>query len=107
MAFIEVNKLNFEVHLDQELDKGQAVVLKFGSEFCTSCFALETELEELEAENATVSVLIIDCDESTDIASNYEIFELPTMVIYTYKDTIIYRGEGVILADDIAKIIGL
>jgi len=106
MAFIEVDEDNFEQVLTEEFDKKQIVILKFGSEFCDPCHALECELEDVDDEFEDVSVLMIDTDESPELAEQYEVYQLPTMVIYKTRTNILYHREGVILAQDINKIIG-
>ena len=106
MAFIEVDEDNFEQVLTEEFDKKQIVILKFGSEFCDPCHALECELEDVDDEFEDVSVLMIDTDESPDLAEQYEVYQLPTMVIYKNRTNILYNREGVILAQDINEIIG-
>lgn len=106
MAFIEVDEENFEQVLTKEFDKKQIVILKFGSEFCDSCHALEWELEEVDDAFEDVSVLKIDTDESPELAEQYEVYRLPTMVIYKNRSHILYNKEGVILSGDIHKMIG-
>jgi len=105
MAFLEVDETDFQQAIAQEFEKNNIVVLKFGSEFCDSCHALESELEDLEEENENVSVLIIDCSDSPDLAERYDVRKLPTMVIYKDGENMIYRGEGVLLSQDIEEII--
>ena len=99
MAFIEVDEDNFEQVLTEEFDKKQIVILKFSSEFCEPYHALECELED-------VSVLMIDTDESPDQAEQYEVYQLPAMVIYKSRTNMLYPREGVILSQDINEIIG-
>jgi len=106
MAFIEVDEDNFEQVLTEEFDKKQIVILKFGSEFCDPCYALECELEDVDDDFEDVSVLMIDTDESPDLAEQYEVHQLPTMVIYKTRTHILYHKEGVILSRDINQIIG-
>jgi len=106
MAFIEVDEDNFEQVLTEEFDKKQIVILKFGSEFCDPCHALECELEEVDDAFGDVSVLMINTDESPELAEQYEVYQLPTMVIYKNRSHILYNREGVILSRDINKIIG-
>ena len=105
MAFIEVDETNFVSIFNEELAKKQTVILKFGSEWCDPCHALECELEDVDDDNENVSVLMIDTDESPDLTNRYDVYQLPTMVIYKGEDKMIYRGEGVMLAQDIEEII--
>ena len=105
MAVFEIEEFEFNDIMAQEFAKNQIVVLKFGSEFCDACHALEGELEDLEESNENVSLLMIDCNDCQSIAEHYNVRQLPTMVIYKDSDTIIYRGEGVLLSQDIEEII--
>ena len=103
--FEDVDITNFDKIMKEEFEKKNTVILKFGAQMCDACFALETELEELEEENENVSILLIDCNEAPDIAENYDIQKVPTMIILKDKDTMIYKDYGVVLACDIEKII--
>ena len=107
MAYLEVDEDDFDEMLSQEFNKNQIVILKFGSEFCEPCFALEYELEEIEQNNDKISVLSIDCNESPDLSQKYEIFQFPTMIIFENKDKMIFRSEEVLLCQDIEEILGL
>ncbi len=105
MAIFEVEELEFNNLMAQEFEKKQVVILKFGSEYCDGCHALESELEDLEEENENVSILIIDCNECPDLAEKYNVRTLPTMLIYKNAETILFRYEGVVLSQDIEEII--
>ena len=105
MAFIEVDESNFTMILAEEFAKEQVVILKFGAEWCEPCHALECELEDIDEENEKVSILMIDTDVSPDLTNRYDVYQLPTMFIYKNRDEMIYRNEGVMLAQDIEEII--
>jgi len=105
MAFIAVNEGNIESVLAEEFGKEKVVILKFGSEWCEPCHALEGELEDVDDDNENISVLMIDTDESQELASQYNVRQLPTMLIYKNSDEFIYRGEGVMLSSDIEALI--
>lgn len=105
MAQFEVDEEDFQVILDKEFSKGKIVILKFGSEFCEACSALEMELEQLEDIIENISIISVDCNQSPEIAEAYDIYQLPTMIIFENKESILHEGEGVILSEDIKKII--
>jgi len=105
MAIVEVDEESFGEEFSSALEKKDIVVLKFGSEYCEPCHALECELEELDETIENISILMIDTSESSALAEQYDIFELPTMLIYKESDTLLFRYEGVMLAQDIEKII--
>ena len=106
MAFIEVDDMDFHEVLAEEFSKGQTVILKFGSEYCDGCIALDFELEELDDKFENISVLAIDPAESESLAQTYNVTQVPTMVIYEDAETILWQKEGIMLAVDIEKIIG-
>ena len=105
MAIIEVDEENFQQVLDEAFKRKEPVVIKFGSEYCEPCHALESELEELDEESENISIIMVDTDESPELAEKYDVFALPTMVIYDINQQIIYHQEGIILTEDIIKII--
>ena len=105
MAIVEVDEESFQKEINCALEKKDTVILKFGSEYCEPCHALECELEELDEELENVTILMVDTSESPSLAEQYDIFELPTMLIYKESQTLLFRHEGVILAQDIEKII--
>jgi thioredoxin 1 len=105
MAIIEVDEDTFHNELSIAFEKNNIVILKFGSEYCEPCHALECELEELDEEVKNISILMIDMNESPELADEYNILELPTMIIYKDSKTVIYNEGGVILAPEIKKIV--
>ena len=105
MAFIEADEDDFEQILHSSFETNPVVILKFGSEYCEPCHALECELEEIDEEREDVAVISIDTDESPSLAEQFEVYQLPTMIIYRDKK-IIHHKEGVMLAQDIEEIIG-
>lgn len=107
MAFIQVDEMDFDEVLNCEFDKGQIVILKFGSPYCDACMALEFELEEIDDKYEKVSILEIDCGDSEELAAKHGITQVPTMIIYENKNSTLWHKEGVVLAADIENIIGL
>ena len=105
MAFIEVTAENFAIEREKAFDRGDIVVYKFGSDYCDPCHALGFELEELDEEQENITILEIDTDDSPDLAEHFDIMQLPTMMIYKDRKTLIYKEEGVILYQDILEII--
>ena len=105
MSFFEVEEVDFDNLVSKELDKGNFVVVKFGSELCDACQALDFELEELDDNNDDISILNIDINEAPNLSDRYGIDEIPSMIIYNSKKEILYSYKGVILAQDIQSII--
>jgi len=107
MAFIEVDETDFDEVINTEFEKGQIVILKFGSEYCDACMALEFELEEIDNKHENISILEIDCGESEELANRYSVTQVPSMIIYENRNSTLWNKEGVMLAIDIENIIGV
>jgi thioredoxin 1 len=105
MAIIEVDEENFVIEIEKAFDKKDRVIVKFGSEYCEPCHALECELEELDEEIEHLTILMVDTDESPSLAEQFDVYQLPTMVIYQDRDTILRTITGVMLAPDIEEIV--
>ncbi len=96
---------NYDDVIKDEFDKGNIVILQFTSELCEPCYALETELEEIEDERDDVAILSIDCSQNEDVTKLFDVYQTPTMVIFNKQKEIIYNETGVILCDDILEIL--
>ncbi len=105
MAYLEVDDTDFQQILDEEFQKGQIVILKFYTELCDACMALDMELEDVDDENEHVSVLAIDCNECEYTANRFNVVQVPTMVIMKDATTTLLHKEGVMLSQDIEEII--
>ena len=105
MATIEVDEDNFQLEIESAFEKKDIVIVKFGSEYCDPCHALECELEDLDEEVENLTILMVDTDKSPSLAEQFDIYQLPTMVIFRDRDTIIRTIEGVMLLDDIKRVI--
>ncbi len=105
MPFIEVNESNIAEVLEKEFANIRTVIMKFGTLWCNACHALESELAYVNDKHSDIAVLIIDTDESPDLTDRHNIRLLPTFVVYKNSHTIIYRGEGLMPAQEIEAII--
>ena len=97
---------NLDEVMEEEFSNGNMVILQFISELCDACVALDMELEEIDEKYDDISILSIDCNENDEIIEYYNIYQTPTMIIFNSQKEMIYNGEGVLLYQDIEKIIG-
>ncbi len=80
-----------------------AVTIKdFYADWCGPCKSQEQILEELEAEYEGVEFERIDVDERQEIANEYQVRSLPTLVVEN-EEGIVDRFVGVTQAGDIAN----
>ena len=78
-----------------------AVTLKdFYADWCGPCKTQDPILEELEEEWTDVSFEKINVDEEQDVANEYQVRSLPTLIVEN-DDGIVERFVGVTQADDI------
>jgi thioredoxin 1 len=83
------------------LFRGMTVTLKdFYADWCGPCKTQDPILEELSEEWPDVEFEKVDVDEAQDVANEYQVRSLPTLVIEN-DDGIVERFVGVTQADDI------
>ncbi|MDA1329685.1 MAG: thioredoxin [Chloroflexi bacterium] len=76
----EVNKDTFE---NDVLKASKPVLIEFGAVWCAPCKVLEPIMEELAAEwGDDILVAKIDVDDAVDIAGGYQIFSVPTTILF-------------------------
>ena len=107
MAYIDADDNNLNDRMNEEFAKGQVVILKFYTEFCDACMALDMELEDVDDENENISVIAIDCAECNFTAERYGIVHVPTTIIMKDASNTLLHKEGIMLSQDIEEIINL
>ena len=76
---LELNSENFK----KEISSEKPVLVDFWAEWCAPCRAIAPALEELEKElGDKVKFAKLNVDENTDIATEYNIASIPTLVIF-------------------------
>jgi len=105
MPIIQVDEDNFNEVINEEFSKKQIVILKFETQLCDACQALDFELEEVDENYSDVSILTIDCAESADLTEEFRVQRVPTIMIYTGIDELVYEKEGILLFQDIEEIL--
>ncbi len=79
-----------------------AVTLKdFYADWCGPCKTQDPILEDLEEEWADVEFEKINVDEEQDVANEYQVRSLPTLIVEN-DDGVVERFVGVTQADEIA-----
>ena len=83
-----------------------AVTLKyFYADWCGPCKTQDPILEELEEEYPDVEFEKVDVDEEQDVANEYQVRSLPTLIVEN-EDGIVERFVGVTQRDDLETALG-
>ena len=99
---IKVNKNNFR---QEVLESPQTVLVNFWAPWCGLCFMLNPILSQIESQcNEHLKIVSINADDNFQLANNYRLKNLPTLILINSGKTI-HRFEGFQSREDIyAKI---
>lgn len=77
MQIIHGNEENFN-----ELVSNGIVLVDFFATWCGPCKMLGSVIEELAQDRSSQKIVKIDVDECSDLAKNYGIMSVPTLIIF-------------------------
>lgn len=92
-----------ELELFQSSNMDALHILKIGAEWCGPCQTLDSTLRSLDKErigDAVFGSIMVDTDETEDIADAFDITTLPVL-LYMKNDTVLGRTVGAISAEEI------
>ena len=103
MSYITLTQDNF----DQEVLKSeQPVLVDFWAGWCAPCMALAPTIDEIASEQDTVKVGKVNVDEQQELARQYRVMSIPTLMVF--KDgELIRREAGGKSKQEILEMIGL
>lgn len=76
-----INHIKEEKEFD-EITKSGTVLVDFFATWCGPCKMLSPIVEELSEEMKDVTFVKIDVDEAPRIAARYEIYSIPTLILF-------------------------
>lgn len=80
IAMETVNTNSFETEV---LKSEVPTLVDFGASWCSPCKALKPTLESFAAENKdSLKVVFVDIDDSSELASQYSVISVPTLVLF-------------------------
>lgn len=78
MAIMHITKANFE---QEVVNAQQLVLLDFWASWCGPCRMIAPFIDEIADENETVLVGKVNVDEEMELASQFGITSIPTLVV--------------------------
>ena len=78
MSIIHINQENYHREV---LASEQPVLLDFWASWCGPCRMLSPILEKVAQERPDVKVCKVNIDEQPDLASQYQVFSIPTLMV--------------------------
>jgi thioredoxin 1 len=78
-SIIEVTDANFQAEV---IESETPVLVDFWAPWCGPCRLVSPILEEINADREDVVVKKVNIDENMEIAANYGILAIPTMVLF-------------------------
>ena len=99
MSTLKITSENFGKEV---LNADKPVVVDFYADWCGPCKMMSPIIDELADENGNIKVGKVNVDDSQDLAVNYGIMSIPTIIIF--KNGNVYKKFiGVVSKQDILK----
>lgn len=77
-----INKFTTQ-NFEEEVKKYNGTVLvDFYADWCGPCRMMSPVVDEISNENANVKVGKVNCDEEMELAAEFEVMSIPTLIIF-------------------------
>jgi len=101
MMIIQVNRNNFEKEV---LNSEKTVLIDFYADWCGPCKMLSPVVEQFASENEEIKVVKINVDDEQDLAIEYGVMSIPTLVVIKNGQEV-NRSVGLVSNDDILNLV--
>ena len=98
---ISVNNDNFKKEV---LKSDKSVLIDFYAEWCGPCKMLSPIVEQFASENEDIKVVKINVDDEQDLAIEYDVMSIPTLVVIK-NGQVANRVVGLISKDEVKNIV--
>ena len=78
MSVLHITKENFEKEV---LQSEKVVLLDFFASWCGPCRMVSPIIDEIAEENEHIVVGKVDVDAQTDLATQFQVYSIPTLVV--------------------------
>ena len=78
IQILKITEENFE---SEVLQSDKTVLIDFYADWCGPCKVLSPIVEEFASENPDIKVVKVNVDEAQNLAINYEVMSIPTLVV--------------------------
>jgi len=99
MSVVKIENGNFEKEV---LNSEKTVVVDFYADWCGPCKMMAPVIDELANENSNIKVCKVNVDDNRELAINYNIMSIPTIIIFKNRN-ITKKFIGVVGKEDILK----